>query len=350
MFDIGAFLTEGRQIPQGSALQASQGQTILPEWYTNYAQQLLSNQQAVMNRPFPTAPMPRVAEFNQTQQQGFDMTGQAAGAFQPNLSAATQATQGVMGSQGALGAAQPFINNAAQTSVSNIGQYMNPYQDAVVDRIGALGQRNLTERIMPEIEGRYIAAGQLGFGGRQPGSGAPSGMLTDTARAVRDTSDDILARQADVLRSGFTEATGLANTDMARQGTLGQLAGSLAGTDLQRQLGGAQQLAGLGAMEQQLGLTGAGALGQIGNQQQGQVQQNLNLAFEDFMRQQNFPQEQIDAALRTFQGVSQGVPAAKEQVGLVPSGQPAQFQPSTASTIAGGLTGLAALLKQIGAL
>jgi hypothetical protein len=347
-FDIGSFLTEGRQIPQGSALQASTGQTILPEWYTNYAQQLLANQQAVMNRPFPLAPMPRVAEFNQTQQQGFDMTGQAAGAFQPNLAQATQATQGVLGSQGALGAAQPFINNAAQTSVSNIGTYMNPFQDQVVDRIGELGARNLRERIMPEIEGRYIAAGQLGFGGRQPGSGTPSGMLTDTARAVRDVSDDVLARQADVLRGGFTEAAGLAGTDLARQGALAQTAGGFAGQDLARNLGGAQQLAGLGALQQQLGLTGAGALGQIGNQQQQQVQQNLNVAFEDFMRQQNFPQEQIDAALRTFQGVASGVPAAKEQFGIVPSGQPAQFAPSTASTIAGGLAGAAGLLKSLG--
>ena len=345
MLDIGSFLTEGRQIPQGSALQASQGQTVLPEWYTNYAQQLLANQQAVMNRPFPTAPMPRVAEFNPTQQQAFGMVGNAAQAFQPNLSQATQATQNVIGSPGALGAAQPFIDRAGQTSVSNLGTYMNPFQEQVVDRIGELGARNLRERIMPEIEGRYIAAGQLGFGGRQPGSGAPSGLLTDTARAVRDVGDDILARQADVLRSGFTEATGLANTDLSRMGALAQTAGGFVGQDLSRTLGGAQQLAGLGEMQQQLGLAGAGALSQVGNQQQAQAQQNLNLAFEDFMRQQNWPQEQIDAATRTFQGIAQGVPTAKQEMGIVPTGQPAQFQPGTAATIGGALTGLAGILQ-----
>jgi hypothetical protein len=58
-FNIGSFLTEGSQIPQGSALKAVQSQTVLPEWYTNYAMELLANQQALAARPFPTAPMPR---------------------------------------------------------------------------------------------------------------------------------------------------------------------------------------------------------------------------------------------------------------------------------------------------
>jgi hypothetical protein len=347
MLNIGAFLAEGQQIPEGSALQATQGQTILPEWYTNYAKEILANQQAFSTRPFPTAPMPRVAEFSPTQQQAFDQTAQAAQSFQPNLTQATQATQGAMAAPGALATAQPFIDQAGQSTVANIGQYMNPYVEGVVDRIGQLGERNLRENIMPNIEGRYISAGQLGFGGRQPGSGAPSGMLTDTARAIRDVSDDVLARQAEALRGGFTEAAGLSAADLARMGNLGQLAGGLTGADLTRQLGGAQQLAGLGAAQQQLGLQGAGALGQVGQQQQDLAQRNLDVAFEDFMRQQQFPQEQIDSMLRAFQGVAQGVPSAKEQVGIVPSGQPAQFEPSTAASIGGALTGLAGLLQQL---
>lgn len=343
-FDIGAFLTEGQQIPAGSALRATQSQTVLPEWYTNYAMDLLANQQAIAQRPFPLAPMPRVAEFSPTQQRGFEMTGQAATAYQPALGQATQTTQQAIGAPGGLGAAQPYLSQAGQTSVANIGQYMNPFQEQVVDRIGQLGARNLSERILPEVEGRYIAAGQLGFGGRQPGMGTPSGMMTDTARAIRDTQEAVLAQQAEALRRGYLEAAGLAGTDLSRQATLASTAGSLGGQDLARQLGAAEQLAAMGEMGQRLGLTGAGALQQVGGVQQSQAQRNLDVAYEDFLRQQGFPQEQINNMLATFKGVAQGIPTGKQDFGIEPTGRPAEYQPSTAASIAGVLTGIGSIL------
>ena len=343
-FNIGAFLTEGQQIPEGSALRATQSQTVLPEWYTNYAMELLANQQALAQRPFPTAPMPRVAEFSPTQQQGFAMTGQAAGAYQPALGQATQATQQAIASPGGLGAAQPYLTQAGQTSVANIGQYMNPYQEQVIDRIAQLGVRNLSERILPEVEGRYIAAGQLGFGGRQPGMGTPSGMMTDTARAVRDTQEAILAEQAGALQRGYSEAAGLAGTDLSRQASLASTAGSLAGSDISRNLSGAQQLAGLGAQAQQLGLTGAGALQQVGGVQQSQAQRNLDVAYEDFLRQQGYPQEQINNMLATFRGAAQGIPTGEQVFGIEPTGRPAEYEPGTAASIGGVLAGIGSIL------
>jgi hypothetical protein len=345
-FNIGSFLTEGSQIPQGSALRAVQSQTVLPEWYTNYAMDILANQQALAARPFPTAPMPRVAEFSPTQQQGFAMTGQAAGSYQPALGQATQATQQALGAPGGLAAAQPYLSQAGQTSVANIGQYMNPYQEQVVDRIGQLAARNLSERILPEVEGRYIAAGQLGFGGREPGQATPSGMMTDTARAIRDTQEAALAQQAQALQSGYGEAARLAGADLSRFAGLGETMGGLARGDIGQQLAGAQQLAGMGEQAQRLGLTGAGALQQVGGVQQSQAQRNLDMAYEDFLRQQGYPQEQINAMLQTFQGVGRGVPTRTEEFGVVPTGEQAQYRPSTAETIGGTLATLAGIFAR----
>jgi hypothetical protein len=506
-FDIGSFMTEGQQIPQGSALKAVQSQSVLPEWYTNYAMEVLANQQALAQRPFPVAPMPRVAEFSPMQQQGFGMAGQAAGAFQPALNQATQATQNLMG-QSALGAAspyftqatglnpsqvaagdigaaralatragqanilgsaspflqqaagmsgvsaaqpftqqaagtiqqgmspsglqaaQPFLSQAGQTSAANIGQYMDPFLSQVVDRVGELGGRTLSERIMPEIEGRYIGAGQLGFGGRQPGTGTPSGMMTDTARAVRDVSADVSAQQGQLLSQGFGQAQAAAQADLARQaqlaGTAGQLGsqqqqalldaarqqaglgsqmgqltaqqqqalagiggqfgqltgaqqqgalstagrladigqigagltqeqqqllanlgvnvGQLSGQDITRGLSGAQQLAGMGQQAQQLGLAGAGALQQFGGVQQSQAQRNLDVAYEDFLRQQGFPQEQINNMVQTFRGVQPGIPTGAQEAGIVPLGYQEKLPPSTAESIGGTLATLAGIL------
>lgn len=338
------FMNNG-QIPAGSAVKSMTTQTVLPDWYSNYAMELLANQGALMNRPYEPAPMPRVAGFTPGQTQGFGMTGTAATAYQPGLTAATEATKGAMNAPGAMSAAQPYLTQAGQSTVANIGQYMNPYTDQVVNRIAELGSRNLLENIMPGIEGRYIQAGQLGFGGRG-GASTPSGMMTDTARAIRDTSSDILGKQAEALRAGYAEAAGLSAADLSRAGTLATTAGNLVNTDLNRTLSGAEQLGGLAASEQALGLKGAEAVTGVGAQQQALNQKNLDVAYADFLRQQGYPQEQIDSALATFKGLAAAAPAATIEEGIVPSGTDYKGTPGTAATVLGALAGVGGILDE----
>ena len=338
------FLSNG-QIPEGSAATSTTSQTVLPDWYTNYAMQLLANQQAVSATPYTTYQGPRVADFTAQQQQGFGMTTDAASAYQPALTAATGTTQQALAAPGALTTAQPYLTQAGQSTVSNIGQYMNPYNEQVVNRIGELAGRNLSENIMPQIEGRYIAAGQLGYGGRGGAAGTPSGMLTDTARAIRDTQEAALAEQAKALQSGYSEAAGLSATDLARQATLAGLSGNLAGAQNTQQLAGAQQLANLGGLAQQYGLTGAEAVTGVGAQQQALNQQNLDVAYQDFLRQQGYPQTQINAGLGTLGGIASAVPTAKVEEGIVPLGYQPEQAPSTAASIGSTLTALAGLLS-----
>ena len=420
---VSSFLAEGAAIPipQGSAFTDMTKQQVLPDWYTNYAKDILSGQRAIADRPYATAPMPRVAGFTQAQEKSFGMTDTAAGAYKPMLDAATAATQGAMGAPGSLAtsqpyfnqalnmngvtaatpglqqgaqftgqsanalgmnAAQPYLTQAGQTSVSNIGSYMNPYNEGIINRIGELGARNLSENLLPQIEGRYIQAGQLGYGGRD-GMGTPSGMMTDTARALRDTSADILAQQTAALQSGYTQAAGLAGTDLSRFGNLattagglgtqqqgalaqagqqmanigqtygtltgaqqraitdiGTSAGTFAGQDTARQLTGAQQLAGLGEDAQRLGLTGAGALGSVGALQQGQGQKNLDVAYADFLRQQGYPQEQVNNMVAALKGVATAVPSADKTYGVSPVGSVDTSKTSTGSDIAAILAAL----------
>lgn len=340
------FLSEGSPIPAGSAVKSLTTQTVLPEWYTNYAMQLLANQQAASARPYETAPMPRIADFTPEQRQAFGMTGQAATAYQPALTTATQATQGALTAPGGLATAQPYLDKAGQSTVANIGEYMNPYTEQVVNRIADLGGRNLRETIMPEIEGRYIRAGQLGYGPSGGAAGTPSGMLTDTARAVRDVQSDILGKQSEALRAGYGEAAALSAADLARQAGLGATAAGLQGGDINRQLEAAQQLGGLGSAAQSLGLKGAEAVGGVGTQQQALNQKNLDLAYADFLRQQGYPQEQIDKALGTFGALAGAVPKATTEQGIVPMGVP-ETPPSTAETIGGALTGLGSILATL---
>jgi hypothetical protein len=171
-------------------------------------------------------------------------------------------------------------------------------------------------------------------------------MMTDTARALRDTSADILGKQTEALRAGYTEAAGLAGTDLNRFGNLASTAGNLAQTQQEQQLAASGALSNLGVRAQELGLTGAGALAKVGEQEQQLGQKNLDVAYADFLRQQGYPQEQINNMINTFKGVATGIPQAETQYGISPSGVKQEYT-STAKDIGSALVAAAGVIGKL---
>jgi len=390
MADVNSFMAEGKAIPAGSALTDMTKQTVLPDWYSQNAMDILANQKAIASRPFQEytdasgKPIPRVADFSPDQQAGFGATRSGAFSFRPELGTASSKTQDIFGRSAmgvsepgfrqsgeytasstaptGLNMAQPYLGQAGQTAVQNIGQYMNPYMDQVVNRIGTLGARTLQEQLLPAISDQMISAGQFG-GTRQ---------AELTGRAIRDTMEGISAQQAQALQQGYTSSAGLAQADLERQAQLAQTAGglglqqqgalarageqmgALAGqmgnmynVDTANQLSAASQLARMGQQRQEQELAGAGALGQIGAQQQALAQRNLDIARSDFLERQAYPQQQIDAMTKTMQGVAAGVPTATQEYGIQPTGYRPEFPASTAAQVGSALTGGAAVIKAL---
>ena len=378
--------------------QTTYTQTVVPQWYTNYAKDILANQQAISSRPFtPYDSTQRVAGFNPTQQQGFQATQQNAFSYQPTLTQAQTALQGTMGrstlgaaapamaaaadtsalapAYGALGTAanltgasvaptglamaQPYLERAGASSVDNVSQFMNPYIENVVNRYGELGARTLQEQLMPAITTKYIQAGQLG-GPTRPdtgATGAPSGMMTDAARALRDVQEGVAKQQQQALAEGYNTALGASQAELSRLGALAgtagglgfqqqgalaqagqqigalggqyasigqnqqqimaQLAGQIAsayGQDTANQMAASGQLAALAQQQQQQGLAGSTALTAVGNQQQALDQAYRDAAYQEFLRASGYDQAQIDNMLKTFQGTATGVPQGSVQL------------------------------------
>jgi hypothetical protein len=337
------FLNEGAAIPLGSAVTDMTKETILPDAVTGGAMTGLGMNTDLLNRPYVAPPMPTVAGATANQLTAFDTVGDAANAYIPGLNAATGATTGVMNAPGALSVAQPYLTNAGASTVSGIDQYMNPYINAVIDRIGELGQRNLTDVLMPAVEGRYIGAGQLNYGGRG-GMGTPSGMMTDTARAIRDTNADILGKQAEELRTGYNTATGLSAADLQRQLDIGKTSADIYGSDATRKLASANQLAALAADAQNLGLTGVNAMYNLGEKERGITNENYKAAYDEWMRQYNEPTERLKTFSDILTGLRGSLPTATRESGISPSGVATKAPPGTAATIATGLVGIAGIL------
>ena len=340
---ISDFLSNGT-VPQGSAVKSITSTTALPDWYTNTAMDLLGKQQALLNKPYQTYQAPRVAGFTPDQQAAFGQTRSASTSYQPGLTAAQRTVNATSGMPTGMSAALPFAQTASG-NVADPSAYMDPYVNGVVDRVAELGNRNLTENIMPGLEGRYIGAGQLGFGPRE-GFGTPSGMMTDTARAIRDTQDNITAQQGQLLSQGWANAQNAMGSDLNRSANMASTMAGIANSDATQNLNIGNTQATLAGLAQQYGLTGANAMSGIGQTQQGLNQQNLDVAYQDFLAQRDYKQNQLNNSLNTFKGVATGIPQTQTEQGIVPNGDTSQ-PASTGSTIASGLAGAAGLLSLI---
>jgi hypothetical protein len=351
---ISDFLFQGQPPPSITNYGTStQG---LPQWLSDYTQGLLSKANAVAAEPYQAYGGPRIADFTGDQRQGFDLTRGSAMAHLPGFqtagnmfgaaagrSAAAASNPFITQASGidAMGQAQPYMAQAGQTFPGQVQNYMNPYTDAVVDRIGDLGARNLSEKLMPAIGDQFIRAGQMGS----------SRHMGEVGKALRDTQESVLAQQSQALERGYGQAGQLFNQDASRMaglagqagnlalgqqgalGQLGQLAGNMQSVDAGNALRVGQGFQGLGAASQSAGITGAAALDAVGQQQQRLGQANLDLAYQDFQSQRDHPMNQLGFLSNIVRGVPYSTSGTTSMTGFAPA-----YQPSGLSQISGALS------------
>lgn len=286
------FLTQGQPLPStSSSLTTSQ----VPQYLSDYLYNLMSGAYSAAQEEYQPYQGPRVAGLSPDQMAAFNVTRQAVGSYQPQLTAAEQsATKAADLSP--TEAAQPYFNAASSATPDIIGSYMNPYQENVTNRMGDLAARQIREKLMPELGDQFIRAGQYGSTRQQELA----------QRGVRDISENLASQIGSQLAQGYTTAGTQAQEDMRRLASIGQASGTLSGTEMQGLGNIANVQAGLGQKEQALGLQGAGALETIGQTQQQQQQKNLDLAYQDFLRQTQYPKEQIGFLSNVIRGLPSG--------------------------------------------
>jgi hypothetical protein len=173
----------------------------------------------------------------------------------------------------ALFAARQQLQAGSQEFPENYRRYMNPYEQHVVDNIERKGQRILTEKMLPELDARFIGLGQHG-----------SSRHAKLAReAARDVSAEIAAQQGDAMSRGYENAMQGFNYDKARQ------------------LEAAAALTKLGVTQQATKMADIEALQKSGLMTQDQAQRALDLQYEQFKERQRFPYEQLSFLLSALQ-------------------------------------------------
>jgi len=227
----------------------------IPEWLQEYTRGLGSQAAAIAGEEYTPYTSPENAATY-----GID-SGQIAG-----LSPAQKYAQDtVIANQGSY---QPYTDYASQTLPQAQSAYMNPYTDSVVSRIAQLGQRNLTENLLPQVNSTFTGAGQFG-----------STRSADfTNKALRDANESILGQQANSLQQGYTQAQNAAIADL-------------------------QRYAGLGQQVQNQGYQDVGMMQAVGQEQQNLAQKNMDLAQQQFTNQLNYPKQQLSFASDIIRGL-----------------------------------------------
>jgi len=229
----------------------------------------------------------RLAPLTTEQQAGRQLAFQGAQAFQPDLQQARGLTSL---------AVSPITGQ-------DINYYMNPFQQQVTSNV-------LDEmRRRSDIEGQRTADAAVragAFGGSRFG--------VQEAERMRNLRDQQSRTAADLARQNYQQALGAAQSQRAQQ------------------LAGGSQFSNLAGQQMNLQRQGIAGLSQAGLQGQQQQQRGMDIAYQDFLRQQQFPYTQA----ATLGNLLSGVPAA--QMTTAYSQAPG---PSMAQQLAGlGMAGL----------
>lgn len=298
----------GGIIPQGggsppTTTDTTNKTTGMPAWALPYAQDTLAKQAALSARPYEAYEAPRIAGFTPMQQQAQQ---QAAGM---QTSGATGAGIGLAGAAGLGG-----LNNQTFGS-AQADQYMSPYIQNVVDIQKREAQRQ------SGIQGtqQQAQAAQAGaFGGSRDAI-----MRAERERNLGTQMGDI---QAQGNQLAYTNAQQQFNADQNRgiQGL--QLASNAANT-----------LGTLGGQQFQQGMDINKLQSAYGAQQQSMNQQGLSQAYQDFLNQKNYPQQQLGYMANMINGLPIGSTTTGTSTRVVDEGSPSGLQQlgSLASTAYG---------------
>jgi len=252
-------------------------------------------------QPYIVEILDRASDLYSLDKQYIPYEGERLVGFTPEELAAQEAIKGQVGmgilGDETLGAASTYYDPAldllglsgqlseqavSEITAEEIAGRMSPFQQAVTD----IAKREAAkEADIYDQRLKAQAAGTGGFGGSR------QAILEAQAAA------DLGARLSDIQTKGsqaaYQDAVRAAEAQRARQAAGAQAAGGLS-----------QLYGGLGQQALGQAYREAGYLSGVGEAQRGMEQQRADLAYQEFMRQQQFPTQQ----LQQFSSLVQGFP------------------------------------------
>ena len=314
-----------------------QGQ-FLPEYQEKYLKDLLANVSSISETsPLGDVAAPDVMQFTPNQLEAIRLGRAGIGAYEPMMreaeasfdTAGTAYDSGISALAGTTGGfdlsgyagdvteGQEGLRGTTQMFADSADQYMNPYEDAVVQQALADIQLAGQERAA-KIGG--AAAGAGAFGGSRMGvenamlnrdilaqSGRTAGQLRQTGyESARKAFEDQMAREGRAATGIVNMGSDLANKGMSafeNQMNRGQQASQIFGTLGQGIAGLGAKEAALGDMAQKSAQSDVNALYNIGSLEQQQQQREYDVQRQGQMEEAYEPYRRFGFMSDIFRGV-----------------------------------------------
>jgi len=284
---------------------ANTTQVTIPEYAKPYMETLLGKAQALTSSPYQTYGGERLAEIDPMQAQAYTQASQMQMPGQFDFATGLAGAGGI----DALAAGQNYFNMALDPYAQQA--FMSPYMQNVVDAQKAAALRDAQKA---QLIGDLGAARQGTYGGARQ-------LLAGTERERA-----LLGQVSDIQAKGLQNAYEQAMKNM-QFGTQTGLQGAQQATQA------AQTLGQLGATQQQSEMDLTKFQSQMGAEQRANQQAALDMAYQDFITQQQYPYKQLGFMSDLLRGSADLAGAGGKTV--------YEAQPSPLSQIAG--TGLSAL-------
>lgn len=249
----------------GGGPPANTTQVTIPDYAQEYMERLLGKAEALTDSPYQTYKGERIAGISDTQREARSDVAGMEGPGQYDVGTGMAGAGGIA----ALGAGERYFN--AVTDPRMTQAFMSPYMQNVVDLQKSSAIRDAQKA---QLGADLGAARQGTYGGARQ-------LLatTERERALGSQMADIQARGT---QAAYEQA--LKNMQFGTDATLRGAA-----TGIQ----GAQTLGQLGTAQQQSALELARAQETFGGMEQGEKQRALDLAYQDFLAQQQHPYKQL---------------------------------------------------------
>ena len=247
----------------------------LPGYIKPYVDRFLPRAETVSTMPYQQYGGQRLAQFAPDTQTAFQQIRDTAGQAPTGITNAMQTAQGAAGFQPGQISTQDFTQ-------ANLQGYMNPYIQNVLD----VQKQRAQQAFQEQQAGRDASAIQAGaYGGNR--------RFVQDSLAQRDLNQQMQGIEAEGLQRAFDTAGGMFTSDQARnlQAQMANEESRRLGTGLG--LDAARTGADLQTMLQRYNFTGAEALSGIGAKEQQREQAGLDLGYQDFQRQRDYPYEQL---------------------------------------------------------
>lgn len=294
-----AFLNQG--VTPSANSNYSQSSSQLPSWYTDYTQQILNSAAQFAAQPYQTYQGPRIANQDANTTNAYSQVGAVPGDAAWSTANANNTVGTAVNNNNPLAAANPYLAQGTNPTYNTVGSYLNPAESTVLGGIANAANTNFNNYTMPALESGIIGSGNI------TGSSTEGTNLMENAEQQNEQT--IQNTQSQALQNEFGTALNAAQSGNANALTAANTAGNLNTAQTQNDISAANTQANIGTAGVNNTLAGIGAENTLGQQNQGYNQSNLNLAYQDYLNQLNYPLTQASEMQSALQGIQ--VPTAQ---------------------------------------